>query len=94
MRLRLLLIDDIISIVINGFLLLDLMRMVNYHISLEVELRGIEFEILGLLHAFLKILLHFVVEVGDNRMSEQILPLDAFVRVDGQHTADDIFGDF
>ena len=71
-------IDHIISIVINFLLLFDLMRMVNDHICFQVELRGIQLQILSLFHTFLKILLQFIFKIGDNRMVEESLPLDSF----------------
>lgn len=46
----LLLADHIIRIIIDILMLLDLLRMLHHHISLQVKLRSIESDVLAFLH--------------------------------------------
>lgn len=86
--------NHIISIVIDVLMLLDLFRVFDHHIGLQVKLRSIQRSILALLHGDLKVFLHLVLKVAVDWMMVEVLPLDALVWVDYQHAADDVLGHF
>lgn len=84
---------DVECILIDGLLLADLMGMVNDHIILHIELTHVEREVLGHVQGVLQLLLHLVFQEVVDRVLEQLLPLDALLRVHHDHLPKHVLGD-
>ena len=81
----LLLVDHIVGVVVDVFVLLDLLRVVDDHVRLEVELGSVEGDVLALLHRILEVFLHLVFEVAGDWVMVEVLPLYSLARVDSEH---------
>ena len=67
----LLLVDHIVGVVVDVFVLLDLLRVIDDHVRLEVELGSVEGDVLALLHRILEVFLHLVLEVAGDWVMEK-----------------------
>jgi hypothetical protein len=85
--------DDVICVGVDVLILLDLLGVVDDHIGLEVELGGVEREILSLLHGVLEVAFDLILQEAVDGMVVKILPLDAFVGVYCQHSFQNVLGD-
>jgi hypothetical protein len=87
------LVDNVVGVIVNIFVLFDFFGMVNDHVGFKVKLGSIERDVLALLHSGLEVLLHLILEEAVDGVVIEVLPLDALVRVDCEHTGNYVLSD-
>lgn len=75
----------VVSVFVDILFLLDLFRVVNHHIGLQVEFGGVHGHVVILAEGLVHVLFDLVVKVVGDGMHKDILPFDSLFGVDHKH---------
>lgn len=83
--------DHSVDVVIQIFFLLDIRRVLDNLVVIDVESAQIHLKRSLTVQSFLQILLNLVIQKSVDWVVEEIVPVNSFLRVNDEHLSENIF---